>query len=382
MSTSAFLGPPTTVPGGRRKEPVTRDARLLVASLEDPGALFRVQGEILARGRETVPALAAFLLGRPAVLFEARAAAADCLGILGGAEAVEALVAVLTHHDLQQLTPAVRMAERAVRNAAARALGRTGAREAIPALLAALGEQRLIGAGAALAAFGEPRAIPGLVDLLEEPTHAEAAQLLTAFGRAAVPALAATLGARWPDAEYEAPGSVQRRTLAAEVLGRLGGEAAVAALRAHLGDPSPRVQTACALALAAAHEADDRALHVLAAALGDEDFTVQADVLRVLEGVGDRARPMLAAVLADEHATLRARELACLLLGRSQHPGAVAVLAAAARAENPSVRQAALRALAMFPDDREALAALRAARRDPARPVRATARELLRRRGR
>jgi len=361
---------------------VAGDPRILVAQLEDPGALFRVQGEILARGRETVPALAAFLLGRPTVLFEARAAAAECLGVLGGAEAEEALVAVLTRHDLRQLTPAVRMAEQAVRNAAARALGRAGARQAVPALLAALGEQRLVGAGAALATLGEARAIPGLIDLLEEPTHGEAADLLANFGAAAVPALAAALGDPRPGGEWEAPGSVQRRALAAEILGRVGGAEAAGALRGHLDDACARVRTACALALAAAHEGDEPTLRVLVGALSDDDFTVQADVVRVLEASGTQALPALASVVSDEQASPRARDLAAVLLGRSRDAAAVPALARALGSPDPRVRQAVLRALAMFPDDSRARAALGAARTDPTRAVRATARTLLHRLGR
>jgi HEAT repeat protein len=354
------------------------DPRALVARLEDLPAIFRVQGEILAYGRAAVPALAAFLLGRSSVLPEARAAAAECLGALGGEEAIAALVGVLTHHDMRSLTPAVRMAEETVRNAAARALGRRQAREAVPALLAALGEQRLIGAGAALAAMREMTALPGLVRLLEEPSHNEAAELLASFGTEAVPALCAALNERTGGEGFETPSSAQRRSLAAELLGRAGGTEAEAALRRRVDDPSPRVRIAATLALARLGSTG-AAFAAVAAALADDDVTVQSEMVQILAAAGREAGPSLARLVEDDTALPRARSVAAWLLARSPDPAAVPSLIRALAASDPQLRCAVVRALAAFPESAEAAEAIRAARRDPSPAVRDTARRLLRR---
>jgi HEAT repeat protein len=358
------------------------DSRMLVAELEDLRSIFRVQGRILARGRAMVPALAAFLLGRPSVLPQARVAAAECLGALGGDDAVAALVAVLTQHDMAALSPAERLAEEAVRNTAARALGRIGSRAATDALVAALGSQRLIGAGAALAALQEARAIPGLVALLEEPTHAEAADLLASFGEAATVALSLALETPRPADEREAPVSEQRRALAAELLGRIAPERAAPALRAHLDDPSGRVRTACALALARTAAVGPASLDVLAASLDDDDFTLQKEAAGHLEAAGRAAIPALGRLLADERRAWGARSLAAALLGRTRATEALDPLARGLTASHAQVRQAVVRALAHFPDDAEALHLLHAARHDVAPAVRGAARELLGRRRR
>jgi HEAT repeat protein len=351
---------------------MSADPRILVARLENLPDVFRVQGEILVLGRAAVPALSAFLLGRPSVLPQARAAAAECLGALGGNEAVDALVRVLTYHDVRALTPAVRLAEEAVRNVAARALGRLAARAAVPALLAALGEQRLIGAGAALAVMRETRALPALARLLEEPTHAEAAELLASFGVDAVPALAATLAERAGE-DAETPGSEQRRRLAAEVLGTVGGPAAEATLRRHLADPSLRVRIAAALALARLGFQDGVAA-IAGAALADPDVTVQAEAVDALGAMGRDAVPVLAGVVADDAALPRARGVAAWLLARTPDASAVPALRRALAAADPQLRCAAVRALAALPDSPEAVAAVAAARRDPAPAVRDAAR--------
>lgn len=354
------------------------DARLLVAELEDPSAIFRVQGMILTRGRDTVPALAAFLLGRPSPLPQARVAAAECLGVLGGDEAIAALIEALTHHDLGALSPAVRFAEQTVRDAAARALGKLRDPRAATALLAALGEQRLVGAGAALAMLGDARAVPGLIRLLEESAHGEASELLAAFGDDAVPALCASLDEPSSPDDLETPGSRQRRALAAELVGRIAGRAARAILRAHLGDASIRVRTACALVLARAGVSDDRAMLVLAQALDDPDCTVQHEAISQLDASGGVAVPALSAVLTDPTRSWRARSSAAMLIGRIGGDAAVAVLVRSVGDEHPQVRRSVLGALARFRGNPEAARALNAARSDAAPAVRSTARRLLR----
>ncbi|HWP59855.1 MAG TPA: hypothetical protein VNL14_18325 [Candidatus Acidoferrales bacterium] len=126
-----------------------------MARLNNLNEIFRVQGEVLAHGEETVEPLAELLLSPPSTFVEPRVAAAECLGAIGGDKAIDALIRVLHSHDLQSLGPVRRFAEEAVRNATACRLARFPRRRVIGALLCSLRESRLIGAGEALATLGE-----------------------------------------------------------------------------------------------------------------------------------------------------------------------------------------------------------------------------------
>jgi HEAT repeat protein len=131
--------------------------------------------------------LAALLLSEPSTFPEPRVAAAECLGIIGGDKAVDALIRVLDYYELRDLGPVQRFAEETVRNAAARRLARFRQPQVIDALLSSLRQDPLIGAGQALAELGETRAIPYLIECLEDDYKKEkATEALRQFDQATV----------------------------------------------------------------------------------------------------------------------------------------------------------------------------------------------------
>jgi len=148
----------------------------------------------------------------------------------------------------------------------------------------------------ALASFNEGRAIPHIVDRLEDPCdRAAAAEALLAFGRAAIPALGATLAERRPSLEDEAPVSAERRADAARLLGLMADRSVVPRLCSCLDDSAPAVQLEASLALVAlmSMEAPDRALALLAEGLKESSVVVQARCADALVVMGDRAIPHL-----------------------------------------------------------------------------------------
>ncbi len=117
------------------RAPIAPDLEELVARLDNLGEIFRVQGEILATGPATVPALAAFLARRPSVFPQPRVAAAECLGIIGGEQALAALLAEVERDHTAITDPVTALAEESVRNAAARQLARFDDPRVVPVLL-------------------------------------------------------------------------------------------------------------------------------------------------------------------------------------------------------------------------------------------------------
>jgi MFS family permease len=223
----------------------------LVARLNNLGEIFRVQGEILAAGRATVPALAEFLGGPPSVFPQPRVAAAECLGVLGAAAALAALLAAVARDHRSISDPVTAQAEESVRNAAARQLARFHDPRVVPALLAALAADHLIGAGEALAERGEIAAIPVLIECLEDDAKRTLAlDALRRFSSAAIPELTRALVTPHQVAGTETPSSVIRRACAAELLGELRASEVLPALREAAADAQQRVSIAAALAIA------------------------------------------------------------------------------------------------------------------------------------
>jgi len=231
-----------------RMEP---DPSELVARLNSLGEIFRVQGEILAAGRPTVPALAAFLSGPPSVFPQPRVAAAECLGAFGGTAALAALLAAVERDHRSISDPVAALAEESVRNSAARQLARFHHPQVVPALLAALSADHLIGAGEALAVRGETAAIPPLIECLgDDAKRTLALDALRRFGSAGIPELTRALVTPHEVAGTETPSSIIRRACAADLLGELRAATALSALRAAAADAQQRVSIAAALALA------------------------------------------------------------------------------------------------------------------------------------
>jgi MFS family permease/HEAT repeat protein len=276
---------------------VASDLSSLVARLNSLGEIFRVQGEILAAGRATVPALALFLEGPPSVFPQPRVAAAECLGILGGEAALAALLAAVAREHRSIGDPVTAAAEECVRNTAARQLARFHGPRVVPALLAALSADHLIGAGESLAARGETAAIPHLVECLEDDAKRTLAlEALRRFGVAVIPELTRALLSAHQVFGTETPSSVIRRAAAAELLGELHAAAALPALRAAVAEARERVSIAAAVALAEIAPGEAVAGPLLLG-LDDPDVVTQAACDAALRRLAPAAGTLSAAPL-------------------------------------------------------------------------------------
>ena len=84
------------------------DIQALVGRLNNLHEIFRVQGEILALGKDSIETLSALLLSAPSTFPEPRVAAAECLAAIGGDTAIAALIRLLDYHHLLGLAPVQR----------------------------------------------------------------------------------------------------------------------------------------------------------------------------------------------------------------------------------------------------------------------------------
>lgn len=271
----------------------------LAARLDDLSRNREALTLLVLQGERAIPVLCEVLLGPPSPIPDARCLAAEGLGAIGGEAAVSALIQVLTLHDIRGLDPVLRLAEEAVRNRAAEQLGKIGDSRAVEPLLYALAHEGVREAMGALGRFKEERAIPHIVRRLEDPCdRAAAAEVLLTFGRAAIPALAATLNERRPSHEDEAPVSVERRAEAARLLGIRGDRSVVPQLCSCLGDLAAPVQLEASLALVAlaVAGAPDRALAVIARGLNHPSPPMALPCMDALVEAGDRSIPHLLSV--------------------------------------------------------------------------------------
>lgn len=158
----------------------------------------------------------------------------------------------------------------------------------IPAVLEAQPQDARVGLGAAdwrvrkqsivtLAANYDPGNIPAFVQSLadiDNDVRTAARQALVSCGDAAVPALAEQIrSVSWQPAEQ-----------AAQVLGDIGGSAAVRALETGLAHRSAWVRTTAARALGALRAGES--VPALIAALSDEDADVREAVAQSLRHIG------------------------------------------------------------------------------------------------
>jgi HEAT repeat protein len=364
------------------------EAQALVARLNNLYEIFRVQGEILAYGEETVEPLAELLLSPPSTFSEPRVAAAECLGAIGGDKAVDALIRVLDYHDVETLGPVQRFGEDAVRNVAARRLARFASPKVCDSLLRALQRNHLIGAGQALAHLGDTRAIPHLIECLEDDYKKEKATVaLRQFGQAAISHLCKAIEhPRWVEGA-ERPLSQERRSRAAELLGQLKAREALPALSGGLRDESDSVRTACSVALAGLGISTEDGLAQLIAGLGDPDLLVRKNCEEALQRLGSEAVPLLTEAARGEaihiprrielRLSLNGRLVAIKLLGLIQEASAVLCLINLLKDREEIVRYRSVAALQNFADAEVRAALERVARKDSSKRVRMRAREVL-----
>ncbi len=271
----------------------------LAAGLDDLSRNREALVLLILQGERAIPVLAEVLLGPPSSIPEPRCLAAEGLGAIGGGEAVSMLIRALTLHDIRRLDPVLRLAEDAVRNRAAEQLGKIGDPRAVEPLLYALAHEGVRETMGALARFKEERAMPHIVRRLEDPCgRAAAADALLAFGRVAVPVLAATMGERRPSHEDEAPMSIERRAEAGRLLGIIGEPSIVPQLCSCLDDPAAAVQLEAGLALATlmARDTPDRALAIIARGLTNPSPPTVFRCMDALVEAGDRSIPHLLTV--------------------------------------------------------------------------------------
>ena len=365
------------------------EVRALVGRLHNLHEIFRVQGEILSYGEETIDPLAELLLCPPSTFPEPRVAAAECLGAIGGDKAVAALIRVLDYYDLRAMGPVQRFAEETVRNAAARRLARFRHARVIDALLSSLKRDHLIGAGEALAALGETAAIPHLIECLEDDVKKyKATEALLSFGQPAVPYLENALSQpRWVEGA-EPPLSQERRARVAELLGQLKTGDSLSALKHGLHDGIPRVRVACALSLAGlqAAEASD-AIPELITGLEDSDLLVRTNCEESLIKMGTAAIPLLAQGAVGEmlhlpygeEATLdlRGRTAAIKVLGTIRSTEAVPYLISLLDDPDEMIRFRTVVALRGFANNQVLAPLKRIAGRDLSKTVRTEARAII-----
>jgi HEAT repeat protein len=336
--------------------------------------------------------------------------AAEALGELGDAHAVEPLIAALgdEEHDVYvgaartlgalgdpravaPLIAALQKDEWAARMGAAEALGVIGDPCAVAPLIAALGDEDdhvRQAAAVALAKLGEPAVEPLVATLGDEDGHVRrgAARALGELGDAhAVAPVVAALGDEDGGVRQEATGALAKlgdpaveplidalqdeddrvRKGAAGALGKLGAARAVAPLIAALGDEDGDVRQGAAGALG--ELGDPQAVAPLIAILGDEDGHVWWGAARALGRLGEPAVAPLIAILGDEDGSVRWG--AARALGALGDRRAVAPLIAALRDREADVRHGVARALERLGDPR-AVEPLIAALGDKVRHVR------------
>jgi HEAT repeat protein len=351
-----------------RALPSPRAVAPLARTLGDPDPEVRAEAAE-ALGRQTSPEAVAPLLGRlddptPAVRIQIIAA----LARLADPRAVVPLVG-----KVEDSSPDVRQA-------VVRALGDLGDVRASSALVLALRDQSADVRRAAIAALGRMRAadaVDAIAPFVSDPTPSLRLAALAALGRIGSPesvrVLAAALGTG-DDGAGALEATPTRDALVTT------GAAALPALRAVLaGSPTPQAATSAAWVLGALRAREDAptivgamrrgalptaaALRALAGAgtgddvpvvlefVTDRSPVVRGEALAAALALLDPTRPdgravePLAAALRDARPTADERARIATLLGRTGAPRAAPLLVDLARAQDPSLRIAAIDAL-------------------------------------
>jgi len=224
-------------------------ARDIVYGLSHPVWCYKIQLELIFLGDAAVKPVISFLLSGPTNEHEPRCLAAETLGIIGGEDALNGLIAALLApfnvHD-----PVKALAEEAVRNCICHALQKLGDKRAIEPLLIALARYHLVGAAEALAEFREQMAIPILVSLLEDSfKRTRIYEALLKFGKDAVEELVKTTELKKLREDVEVLPSIERRAEAIKLLGIIGDKNVIPWLLGFLDDEQELVRLEAAFSL-------------------------------------------------------------------------------------------------------------------------------------
>lgn len=297
--------------------------RELVKKLDDLRQNLDAQLQLIMMGQEAVDPLIEFLLSAPTLHPQPRCLAAEALGAIGGARAIDGLIRVLTVNDVRDRDPTIRLSEEVVRNCAAEQLGRLGDRRAIEPLLEALERFHLVGAAEALAKLEEARAIPLMIDRLEDPFSRERiGNALLTFGQEVQGALIETSSVKRLVHEEEARGSRERRAEAARLLGVLRSQKATDALIELLDDEAPEVRLQAALALCDIinDHRIDQALPILVKDSTCGELATRDRVFNALVKMASKALPHLLQALEDPDLPDDAKDLVIEVLGHIPDP--------------------------------------------------------------
>ena len=156
---------------------------------------------------------------KPSTLPEARRLAVEGLSILGGDEALDALIHVASENLADLSDPVVRLAEETVVSRAAGSLAGFSDPRALQTLLKMLEHTHVQGVAEAFEIRRDPRAIPYLISWLEDDFVADAAaRAISAYGRLALPSLLDSLCRKTTRHGVETRMSERRRARILEVL--------------------------------------------------------------------------------------------------------------------------------------------------------------------
>ena len=212
-------------------------------------------------------------------------------------------------------------------------------------------------------------------------------EALRQFAQAAVPYLCEALERRRFVEGVEPPGSEQRRSRAAELLGQLKAREALSVLQAGVHDESEPVRVASSIALAEMGIATEAVLCQLITGLEDPDLLVRKNCKERLQKLGGEAVPFLKEVAGGNaiyvshdnqvRLSLNGRLVAIKLLGLIQEAGAVRCLIGLLKDPKEIVRYRSVAALQNFADAEVRATLEWVAREDSSKRVRMRVKEAL-----
>ncbi|MGH8291561.1 MAG: HEAT repeat domain-containing protein [Steroidobacteraceae bacterium] len=313
--------------------------------------------EVVRLGDAAVPALEGLVRGPSDAVHQPRCLAADALAAIGSSGAVSALTRALLDSVGRDPSPALLEAESILVNHIAEHLSRFPRPEVTETLLSALRRRRYPYCAAALGLTGDPRAIPLLVECLyEDAARPASAAALRRFGRVVLEPLAQVLLEPQTADTAEPSRRLDGRVAAARLLGDFlradsrDAPIAVAALLQALSDRQRAVRVEAALGLVRGGlRTDEETVHILVAALDDENWARAEEIITVLVRLGPAAERLLIPVIGScprDEADRRRRVRAVEAVGRLGSVAAVNLLGSFHGSTDTTLRFATVKALA------------------------------------